>query len=77
MLVKAIKFGREEKAACTSLDVAQTFKKRHDHVLRDINELGCSPEFRLPNFGETYKVSFEPVRLEDLRFSGGNMSFGG
>lgn len=54
MLVKVMKFGKEEKAACTSLDVAETFGKRHDHVLRDIQELGCSPEFRLPNFGETY-----------------------
>lgn len=54
MLVEIMKFGREERAACTSLDVAETFGKRHDHVLRDIKELGCSNEFRLPNFGETY-----------------------
>lgn len=54
MLVEIMKFGREERAACTSLDVAETFGKRHDHVLRDIKELGCSNEFRLPNFGETH-----------------------
>lgn len=54
MLVEIMKFGREERAAVTSLDVAETFGKRHDHVLRDIKELGCSEEFRLPNFGETY-----------------------
>lgn len=53
MLVEITKFGREEKATCTSLDVAATFGKRHDHVLRDIRELGCSPEFRLSNFGES------------------------
>lgn len=52
MLVEIMKFGREERAACTSLDVAETFGKRHDHVLRDITNLGCSEEFRLPNFGE-------------------------
>ena len=53
MLVEIKKLGREERAICTSLDVAETFGKRHDHVLRDIAELGCSEEFRLPNFGET------------------------
>lgn len=53
MLVTAMKFGKEERAACTSLDVAGTFGKSHDHVLRDIRELGCSKEFRLSNFGES------------------------
>ncbi len=53
MLVTAIKFGKEERAACTSLDVAETFGKEHKHVLRDIRELGCSKEFRLSNFGES------------------------
>ena len=53
MLVEIMQFGREERAACTSLDVAETFGKSHDHVLRDIRELGCSPEFRLSNFGES------------------------
>lgn len=36
-----------------SLTVAETFGKRHDHVLRDIKELECSPEFSLSNFGES------------------------
>lgn len=54
MLVKLEKFSKEERPAVTSLDVAETFGKRHDHVLRDIKELGCSDEFRLPNFGETF-----------------------
>jgi len=51
MLVEIVKFGREERAACTSLDVAETFGKEHKHVLRDIRELGCSEEFSLSNFG--------------------------
>ena len=54
MLVTLEKFGKTERPAVTSLDVAETFGKRHDHVLRDIKELGCSDEFRFPNFGETY-----------------------
>lgn len=51
MLVEVRKFGRQEKAACTSLDVAETFGKEHKHVLRDIRELGCSEEFNQSNFG--------------------------
>lgn len=52
MLVEIMKFGREERAGCTSLDVAETFGKRHDNVLKNIRELGCSPEFNLLNFEE-------------------------
>lgn len=57
MLVEIMKFGREERAACTSLDVAETFGKDHRHVLRDIRELGCSDEFRLSNFGPSSYVN--------------------
>lgn len=46
----AIKDGRP---TITSQQVAEAFGKRHDHVLRDIETLGCSEEFRLPNFEET------------------------
>ncbi len=53
MLVEIMKMGKAERAAVTSLDVAETFGKRHDNVLRDIRELGCSSEFRLLNFGES------------------------
>lgn len=51
MLVEIKKFGKEELATCTSLDVAETFGKDHRHVLRDIRELGCSEEFNRSNFG--------------------------
>lgn len=40
-------------AMTTSLDIAQYFDKRHDHVLRDIRSLEVSDSFRLPNFGES------------------------
>lgn len=51
MLVEIVKLGHEERATCTSLDVAETFGKEHKHVLRDIRELGCSEEFNQSNFG--------------------------
>ena len=52
MLVEIKKFGKEERVAVKSLDVAETFGKEHNHVLRDIRELGCSEEFNLSNFGQ-------------------------
>lgn len=53
MLVEIMKLGKEERAAVTSLDVAETFGKEHRHVLRDVRELGCSEEFRQSNFGQS------------------------
>lgn len=47
-----MKFGKEERVAVTSLDVAETFGKAHDKVMRDIRELGCSAEFNAANFGD-------------------------
>ena len=41
MLVEITKIQKEEVATVTSLDVAETFGKRHSDVLRDI-------EIRLP-----------------------------
>ena len=52
MLVEVKKFGKEEKVIVTSLDVAETFNKAHDKVMRDIRELGCSEDFNAANFGE-------------------------
>lgn len=46
-------FGLYEKNGqpfCDSLQVAETFNKQHNTVLRDIRELGCSDDFRLYNF---------------------------
>ena len=57
MLVEIKKYGKEEKVMVTSLDVAGTFEKRHDNVLRDIQELRCSDEFRLLNFEESYYIN--------------------
>lgn len=35
--------------------VAKHFKRRHDNVLRDIDRLDCSDEFRLLNFEEVFE----------------------
>lgn len=50
MLVEITKIGREECPCVTSLDVAETFGKEHRNVMRDINNLNCSPEFNALNF---------------------------
>lgn len=53
------KINKEEVTVVTSLDVAETFGKRHDHALRDIKELECSEEFRLSNFGESSYINMQ------------------
>ena len=57
MLVKAMRIAKEERAGCTSLDVAETFGKEHKNVLRDIETLGCSKEF--------IRLNFEPISYVD------------
>ena len=50
MLVEIKKINKEEVTVVTSLDVAETFEKRHDHVLRDVEKLKQD----IPNFGEMF-----------------------
>lgn len=58
MLVEIMKINKEDVTVVTSLDVAETFEKEHFHVLRDIENLECSKEFRESNFGlSSYKSS--------------------
>jgi Rha family phage regulatory protein len=42
---------RKDEAVTTSLLIAEMFHKSHAHVLRDIENLDCSPEFTKSNFG--------------------------
>jgi Rha family phage regulatory protein len=53
-----------DQAYVTSNELAKVFGKTHNNVIRDIEDLGCSPEFSLLNFeqssyragnGQTYK----------------------
>ena len=50
MLVEIKKMNKEETTVVSSLDVADTFVKRHSDVLRDIESLQCSREFTERNF---------------------------
>jgi len=69
MLVEIVKLGHEERATCTSLDVAETFGKDHRHVLRDIRELGCSEEFRLSNFGQSSYINAQGKEQPMMRMT--------
>lgn len=50
MLVEVKRISKAEATVVSSLDVAGTFEKRHSDVLRDIENLNCSEEFRERNF---------------------------
>ena len=45
---------KKDEAVTTSLKVAEMFHKQHNHVLRDIERLECSTDFRQSNFGQSY-----------------------
>lgn len=57
MLVEIKLIKKEEVTVVTSLDVAETFGKRHDHVLRDIENVLES----IPKNGETYFYKSEYI----------------
>ena len=46
-------YEKDNKIFCDSLQIAETFNKRHDNILGDIKRLNCSSEFRLLNFKES------------------------
>lgn len=46
-------YERNGHAFASSRDVAETFGKRHDDVLKAVRNLGCSEQFRLRNFAES------------------------
>lgn len=56
-------FIENNRPVTDSLTVADVFGKRHDRVLQDIRNLGCSDEFRLHNFVES---SYENNQGRDM-----------
>lgn len=59
MLVEIMKINKEDAPVVTSLDIAETFGKRHDNVLKDIRGLECSEGFRLLNFKESSYLNLQ------------------
>lgn len=57
-------YERKDKPFCSSLQVAQTFEKRHDHVLRDIELLNLPKSEEINNF---FKLNFELMNYKDSR----------
>ena len=49
-------YERKDMPFCSSLQVAEEFGKRHSDVLRDIQNLDCSDDFRKRNFALTYQA---------------------
>lgn len=54
---------RKDQAVTSSLKVAEMFHKNHAHVLRDIEALDCSSNFRESNFGLSSYKSEQNKRL--------------
>jgi len=50
MLVEAVELGTETKMVVDSLDIAETFNKRHEEVVQAIQEVNCSKGFRRENY---------------------------
>ena len=67
-LVKVSQRNESKEVTTTSLKVAEFFNKRHTEVLRTIQNLECSPEFRQRNFASAeYRCS-----LLSIAFRGGH-----
>lgn len=56
-------FESKGAAFCSSRQVAETFGKRHANVLRDVQELDCSDNFRELNFEFSSYVSEQKKKL--------------
>ncbi|WP_328801996.1 Rha family transcriptional regulator [Paenibacillus sp. LX16] len=63
------------KMVTDSLIVAQVFGKEHKHVIRDINNMECSVEFRESNFGLTSYQSAQNKALPKYILTQDGFSF--
>ena len=65
-------FVKDGEVRTDSLKVAEKFGKQHGHVLRDIERLECSEEFRRSNFGESSYLNSQnkSQRLIEMTFDG-------
>lgn len=55
--------GQNDQVLTNSLLVAEKFGKEHSKVMRDIENLSCSNEFRDANFGVSSYISLQNKEL--------------
>lgn len=55
--------GQNDQVLTNSLLVAEKFGKEHSKVMRDIENLSCSNEFRAANFGVSSYISLQNKEL--------------
>ena len=67
--------GQGDQVLTTSLKVAEVFGKEHGKVMRDIEGLHCSPEFREANFGVSYYTSQQNKELPMIVMTRDGFSF--
>ncbi len=63
------------KAMVSSKDIADKFGKVHRNVMRDIENLGCSPEFRVLNFVRSSYVSLQNKELASYNMTKDGFAF--
>ena len=57
-------YERKDMPFCSSLQVAETFEKRHDHVLRDIDSLNVPSSGEISDFN---RLNFHLMNYKDSR----------
>lgn len=62
-MIELVLKGQNDQPVTTSLMVVQVFGKEHGKVMRDIDNLTCSPEFRAANFGVSSYISQQNKEL--------------
>lgn len=67
--------GQGDQVLTTSLKVAEVFGKEHSKVLRDIENLHCSNEFRAANFGVSSFISQQNKELPMIVMTKDGFSF--
>lgn len=66
---------RQGKDITTSLIIAEVFEKRHSDILRDIENLSCSQEFRERNFALSSYISSQGKELPMYEINKDGFSF--
>lgn len=65
----------EGQPMCSSRQVAETFGRRHDDVLRSIRKLDCSDSFRLRNFTESSYINSQKKKQPEFLMTKDGFTF--